>query len=100
MLTSLQFSELWIAPRMTRSSSVEVSSRQLFLLSTNSSSERLALHGFSPSPNLQLHIVVANAVTFAFSDKSDSRLVIQIESFSSLDFSPLSQLSSSSQGES
>ena len=79
---------------------MEVSSWQLFLLSTNSSSERLALHGFSPSPNLQLHVFKANAVTFAFSDKSDSRLVIHNESSSSLDSSPLSELSSSSQGES
>ena len=49
-------------------------------VSTNSSSKGLHCTVFDPLPILQLQVAVANAVTFAFSDKSDSRLVTQNES--------------------
>ena len=49
-------SQHWIAPNITRSSSVDESSLQLFLRSTKSSILSVVLQGFSSAANLHWHV--------------------------------------------
>ena len=56
-LTSLQFTDLWIAPKVTKSSSVEEdSSRQLFNFFKTSLIVIPQLHACSSSPHLHWHV--------------------------------------------